>query len=127
MAQELYMIGIIRLAALLGAVLSIPLAAAAQHQHGSEALGKVHFDTTCQPASRATFDRSVALLHSFEFHAAIDGFNAVLAADPACAMAHWGIALSHWSNPFAGLKMSNVLDAGGAAAQKAQTTGTPSP
>jgi hypothetical protein len=49
----------------------------------------------------ASFDRAVALLHSFEFGAAIKGFEQVLATDSTCAMAHWGIAMSRWSNPMA--------------------------
>jgi hypothetical protein len=73
------------------------------------------------------FDRAVALLHSFEFGAAIAGFNQVLQSDPSCAMAHWGVALSTWSNPFAGLKSPAVLEPGRAAATKAQGTGSPSP
>ena len=97
---------------------------AAQHQHG--ALGTVHFDTTCKAAVRADFDRSVALLHSFEFRSAIDGFNGVLSADPSCAIAYWGIALSHWGNPFAGLKAPAVLEPGRVAVQKGLATGTPS-
>jgi hypothetical protein len=44
-------------------------------------------------------DRAVALLHSFEFGAAIRAFEAVLVADSTCAMAHWGIALGRWTNP----------------------------
>jgi hypothetical protein len=107
-------------------VLGISTAGSGQHQHGSETLGKVHFETTCKPAVREKFDRSVALLHSFEFRSAIDGFNAVLTADDSCAMAYWGIALSSWGNPFAGLKAPAVLEPGRAAAQKAQATGAPS-
>lgn len=121
------MIRIIRLATIAAAVLSMPMAAAAQHQHGAETLGKVHFDTSCQPPVRESFDRAMALLHSFEFSSAIQGFSGVLQKDPSCAMAHWGIALSHWGNPFAGLKGPAALEAGRAAAQKGQATGTPSP
>ena len=106
-------------------VLSTP--AAAQHQHGSNAvLGKVHFETTCAPTVRESFDRAVALLHSFEFRSAIEAFDGVLKTDPSCAMAYWGIALSHWGNPFAGLKSPAVLEPGRAAAQKALATGSPS-
>ncbi|HEY1725967.1 MAG TPA: hypothetical protein VGF89_11110, partial [Steroidobacteraceae bacterium] len=47
------------------------------------------------------FNHAVALLHSFQFSRAIDGFNAVLGQDPGCAIAYWGIALSDWGNPFA--------------------------
>ena len=52
---------------------------AQEHQHGnSEKLGTVHFATSCQPAAQMEFDRAVALLHSFQFSAAIQGFNAAL-------------------------------------------------
>ena len=54
---------------------------------GSGELGRVHFETTCEEAVAPTFDRGVALLHSFWFRAAIETFEAVLAADPECAMA----------------------------------------
>src|SRR5690349_18172064 len=65
----------------------------------SEQLGTVHFPTTCNPKVAPQFDRGIALLHSFEFGASIRAFTDVLAADSTCAMAHWGIALSRWSNP----------------------------
>src|SRR5437762_7967061 len=121
------MIRVLRAGAIVAATLGLSTAAAAQHQHEPRALGTVHFETTCQPAVRATFDRAVALLHSFEFRSAIDGFNAVLQTDPSCAIAHWGIALSNWGNPFAGLKSAAMLERGRAAVQKGQTTGAPSP
>ncbi|HEX2721317.1 MAG TPA: hypothetical protein VHM24_00255, partial [Gemmatimonadaceae bacterium] len=76
-----------------------------EHVHPSsspgEKLGTVHFPTSCNASVTAKFDRAVALLHSFEFGAAIKGFEDVLSADSTCAMAHWGIALSRWSNPMA--------------------------
>ena len=65
----------------------------------TEQFGAVHFPTSCSPAVAPKFDRAVAMLHSFEFGASIQAFNEVLAADSTCAMAHWGIALSRWSNP----------------------------
>ena len=72
---------------------------AATRAAAGEGLGTVHFPTSCRPEVAPRFDRAVALLHSFEFGAAIRGFDAVLAADPTCAMAHWGLALSRWTNP----------------------------
>ena len=76
----------------------------AAHQHaagaGHEQLGTVDFATSCSAAATPEFNRAVALLHSFEFGDAIKGFTATLAADPSCAMAEWGIALSRWGNPF---------------------------
>jgi tetratricopeptide (TPR) repeat protein len=61
----------------------------------------------------------VALLHSFQFNHAIQGFNAVLKGDPTCGIAYWGIALSQWSNPFAaGMKDDSQLQAGRESAER---------
>ena len=99
-------------------------AAAQSHAHppggAGERLGTVRFATSCAPAVAARFDRAVALLHSFEFGASIRAFEAVAAADPACAMAHWGIALSRWSNPMAvNVRTPAQLEPGRAAAAAA--------
>ncbi|HWC18593.1 MAG TPA: tetratricopeptide repeat protein [Terriglobales bacterium] len=93
---------------------------AQEHQHGrNERLGSVHFVTGCSAEAQKEFDRAVALLHSFQFNHAIQGFNAALKRDPSCAMAHWGIALSQWSNPFAaGLKDTSQLEAGRQSAER---------
>jgi len=94
---------------------------AQEHQHGArnEQLGTVHFATSCNPTAQKLFDRAVALLHSFQFSQAIDGFNATLKADSSCVMAYWGIALSQWSNPFApGLKATSQLEDGRRAAER---------
>ena len=94
-----------RLLPTLAALAFFALPAAAQdhvHPAGSgEKLGTVHFPTSCKSSVTPAFDRAVALLHSFEFGAAIKGFEQVLAADSTCAMAHWGLAMSRWSNPMA--------------------------
>src|SRR5262249_58216278 len=66
-------------------------AAGQQYAHATEQLGTVHFATSCKPAVAPTFDRAVALLHSFEFGASIRAFGDVLGADSSCAMAYWGI------------------------------------
>ena len=107
--------------------LATPAIAAAQHEHGMEKLGTVDFQTSCQPATRADFARGMALLHSFEFGPAADMFNKVLAVDPQCAIAYWGIAMSAWSNPFGGIKTGPLLERGLTAAQKGLATGSPTP
>lgn len=96
-----------------------------EHEHSSsQRLGEVHFATSCNPKTQPQFDRAVALLHSFEFSNAIAGFNTVLADDPKCGIAYWGIALSQWSNPFAaGLKDKTQLQAGRASVQQGFATG----
>lgn len=97
-----------------------------QHSHeqgaAPERLGKVHFGTSCSTAVGQEFDRGVALLHSFWFSAGIQAFNRVLSNDPACAMAHWGIAMSWWGNPFGGFRSPQALKEGLAAIERAKTT-----
>jgi len=99
---------LIRVSVVGAAVLfTLPAFAAYSQEHAhseaapTEKLGTVHFATSCSPSVAPQFDRAVALLHSFEFGASIQAFNAVLAADSTCAMADWGIALSRWTNPMA--------------------------
>jgi hypothetical protein len=106
--------------------------APAPHDHataGTDQVGgdNVSFLTSCAPALRQDFNRGVALLHSFWFAQAIATFEGVAAKDPSCAIAHWGVALSRWGNPFAGLRSPQQIELGRAAIQKAQSTGSPSP
>jgi hypothetical protein len=105
-----------------GFITFAPAASSAQaHAHPvRDTLGSVHFATSCSPAVAPTFDRAIALLHSFEFGASIRTFNEVLAADPSCAMAQWGIALSRWTNPMSpGVRPAALLRQGKEAADAA--------
>jgi hypothetical protein len=96
---------------------------AQEHQHGTaQKLGEVHFATSCNQGAQKEFNRAVALLHSFQFNRAIEGFNAVLGDDATCGIAYWGIALSDWTNPFApGLKDKSQLQAGRVNVERAKT------
>ena len=95
-----------------------------QHSH-DERLGAVHFPTSCNEAAQKEFDRAVALLHSFQFSKAIQGFNATLKNDPTCGIAYWGVALSQWSNPFAaGMKDKSQLQAGKESEERGNEVGT---
>jgi hypothetical protein len=107
-------------------LMTLPPGIAAQaHEHGDgEKLGTVHFSTSCNPPAEREFNRAVALLHSFQFSRAIEGFNAAIAQDPTCGIAYWGIALSDWSNPFApGIKDKSQLQAGRESASRGQSVG----
>jgi tetratricopeptide (TPR) repeat protein len=68
------------------------------HHHSltEEEVGSVHFSTSCQPALANNFNRAVALLHSFQYEQARQAFTDVLGKDPQCAMAQWGVAMSHY-------------------------------
>src|SRR5271165_1164375 len=60
----------------------------------AEQLGTVSFPVSCSASMQRSFDRGVALLHDFWYDEARPQFERIAAADPACAMAHWGIAMS---------------------------------
>ena len=82
-----------------GMVCAVPALAHDEEMHGhhheaTEQLGKVSFPVSCAPASQKAFERGVALLHSFGYEQAHDQFADVAQKDPACAMAHWGMAMA---------------------------------
>ncbi len=56
--------------------------------------GNVSFALSCSFETRETFDLAVSLLHSFEYEEAEKAFVQVIDADPNCAMAYWGVAMS---------------------------------
>ena len=65
------------------------------HDHAPpEKLGTVSFPISCAPQWQAEFNRGVALLHSFAYASASATFRNIAKADPACAIAHWGVAMS---------------------------------
>jgi tetratricopeptide (TPR) repeat protein len=69
----------------------------AQHDHPAPGkLGTVVFPTTCMAAAQSQFNRAVALLHSFAYSESEKAFQEVLTADPSCAMAHWGVAMTYY-------------------------------
>ena len=104
------------------------LSAQEHGQHGRHGrLGRVSFPVSCSAEARSRFEYAMAVLHSFWWEAGDSVFGAVLAADPACAMAHWGLALNAWGNPFAGGPTGPSLALGIAEASKAAARPLPTP
>src|SRR5215469_6385815 len=67
------------------------------HSHSaSEQLGQVSFPISCQVSVQSEFNRSVALLHSFAYRDAEQSFRNVAEHDPGCAIAYWGMAMTHF-------------------------------
>jgi hypothetical protein len=64
------------------------------HHDANERLGNVSFPISCATDSQKPFERGVALMHSFGYEEAEAQFTEITQKDPACAIAHWGIALS---------------------------------
>ena len=107
------------------AILAASPSLSQEYPHSSgEKLGSVNFVTSCNQPAQTKFNRAVALLHSFQFSRAIQGFNAVLEEDATCGIAYWGISLSDWSNPFApGIKDSGQLKLGRESAERGRSIG----
>ena len=61
---------------------------------GTPQFGDVSFAIDCTYAVRDAFDLAISLLHSFEYTEAEKAFVNVIDADPECAMAYWGVAMS---------------------------------
>src|SRR5215472_3381651 len=80
--------------------------AARAHEDGEaqgkvlEKLGTVAFENSCAPAAQQSFQRGVALLHSFWFIEGEKAFRDALEHDPGCAIATWGIASVLIGNTF---------------------------
>src|SRR3989441_11306401 len=70
-------------------------------QTAGERFGQVTFATSCGAAVQKPFERGVALLHSFWYIEAAKAFTAVTQADPDCAIAYWGLAMSQWTQIWA--------------------------
>ncbi|HXM22608.1 MAG TPA: hypothetical protein VN948_15230 [Terriglobales bacterium] len=88
------------------------------HHHAltEEEVGSVHFVTSCSKAVGVSFNRAVALLHSFQYEQARQAFAEISTQHPKCAMAQWGVAMSHYH----GLWDNGDLAAGREALHKAQ-------
>jgi tetratricopeptide (TPR) repeat protein len=89
-------------------------------------LGNVHFATTCNDTAQRRFDRAMRYQHSFWYRAAREIFEEAAKADPECAIAYWGIALSLLNNPHNAVPAPD-LPLGLAAIQKARALGAKSP
>ncbi len=60
-----------------------------------DALGRIEFDVTGTDEAKALFTKGHLLMHSFEFADAAEVFREAQAADPDCAMAYWGEAMTY--------------------------------
>ncbi len=110
-------------------VVVLSAAAATAQDRATERLGKVQFPVSCSPAAQQEFDRAIALLHSFWFDAAGKAFATVIQTDPACAMGHWGEAMTHLfsPNPFVGVPTPKGLQDGCPAVERAKAAGAKTP
>lgn len=85
----------------------------------------MHFPVSCNSQAQESFQRALAILHSFWYEEAERRFSEVAKTDPDCAMAFWGIAMSRyhqlWEQP-----SPEDLSRGREAVARAKTVGKPS-
>jgi hypothetical protein len=90
---------------------------------GAQGLGHVHFETSCTRQAQEHFDRGLAMVHSFFYPNSIQAFTEAAAADPRCAIAYWGIAISNRPNPMILPLTAAALKSGSEAVEKGKAIG----
>ncbi len=85
----------------------------------------VNFPTSCSAPAQARFNDALAALHSFWYARAAKEFGDIAQAEPDCAIAHWGLALSLWNQLWAPPR-PDALQRGSDAIQKALAAGAKS-
>ena len=91
------------------------------HDHGPQ-LGRLSFESTCNSVAQAQLLTGLGWLHSFEYAPAEQAFTAAAAADPKCAIAQWGVAMSNY-HPLWAPPTPAELEKGVAALDKARAVG----
>jgi len=99
-----------------------PSAPANAQENADQKLGTVHFATSCNETAQRRFDRAMRYQHSFWYAESKEIYQDAIKADPECAIAYWGIALSLLSNPHGAIPTPN-LPLGLSAIEKAKAVG----
>jgi hypothetical protein len=103
--------------------------ALAQDEHAGhsadEHVGSVHIPISCSQGAQLHFDRALAILHSFFYPETVKAFSAIAQAEPSCAMAYWGVAISQRPNPLVPPFSHEALQAGWIAIEKARSARAP--
>src|ERR1700747_367671 len=89
----------------------------------AQGVGHVHFETSCTPQARGEIDLCLCRVHSFFYPDSVQAFPEAAAADPQCAIAYWGIAVSHRPNPLVVPHPASVLKNGLDAVEKGKAIG----
>lgn len=91
-----------------------------------EMLGRVDFPTSCDISVQGDLELGLALLHHMNYGKAKPVFEAAAEADPACAIAYWGIAMTYvhplWPDTVAGENFVAGAELVGRAAAAAHTS-----
>ena len=105
--------------------LSTGFALAQPAQADDTTLGKVNFETSCNPQAQKLFNQAMLYQHSFWYRASQRTFEDALKADPECGIAYWGVALSLLWNPHVAPPVKNLAE-GAAAIASGKSVGAKS-
>jgi hypothetical protein len=75
-------------------------------------LAQVHFPISCSAASQRQFDIATSRVHELRFNESERIYAAIAAAEPDCAMAYWGVAMSRLKRPVPGPRLADDIRAG---------------
>lgn len=76
------------------------------------------FETSCTPAAQAAFAEGLHLIHNMMYIQSEAAFGTAAEADPACAMAQWGLAMANFHPLWPGSPTEAETRRGTAAAEK---------
>jgi hypothetical protein len=107
----------------LGTLVTALLASTFATAASAQELGRVYFETSCTPQAQEKFDRGLAMVHSFFYPNSVQAFTEAAAADPQCAIAYWGIAISNRPNPLILPLTAVALKNGSEAVEKGKAIG----
>lgn len=107
------------------AALALAATAPAAFAHDDHKLGKITFPISCNAGASHAFVDGMLLQYNYHWAPARKAFEAASAADPACGMAHYGVAVTQMDNILAGAPSPKQLVDGKAALAKARAAGLP--
>jgi hypothetical protein len=92
-----------------------------------EARVHVHFEISCSAQGQHQFDQGMFFLHSLRFVDSERLYTAIAAAEPDCAMAYWGIAMSRLKRSVPHVPSMDDTAAARTALQRGQRARTATP
>ena len=104
-------------------LLPLALAASGAWAHDDHKLGTIKFPISCNAEATRHFTTGMLLQYNYHWAPARKAFENASAADGACGMAHYGIALTQMDNILAGAPSPKQLLDGRAALAKARSAG----
>jgi hypothetical protein len=112
--KRLALAALIITALALGGIFAVAIWDTAQQERLS-----VHFQISCSPASQRQFDLAIARIHELRFNESEQIYSAIIKAEPDCAIAYWGIAMSRVRRPVPGFRLPDDIRVGRAALRSA--------